>query len=159
MIEIERKFLVLNKDYRAAAVSKSEMVQGFLSTDPSRTVRIRSMGECAWITIKGKTDFGGTTRNEWEYEIPMEEAEAMLVLCSPGVIRKIRYRVAVGHHFFEVDEFLDENMGLVVAEIELNSVSESFEKPHWLGEEVTGKKEYYNSQLSLKPYSTWKNSC
>lgn len=159
MIEIERKFLVVNQDYRTQAVSSAEMVQGFLSTDPNRTVRIRRTGNCAWITIKGKTDFGGTTRNEWEYEIPIADAEAMLELCGPGVLRKIRYRVPVGRHFFEVDEFLDENAGLVVAEIELSTVTETFEKPSWLGREVTGEPCYYNSQLSLKPYTTWKNIC
>lgn len=157
MIEIERKFLVLNQDYREEATSSAEMVQGFLSTDPSRTVRIRRMGDCAWITIKGKTTFGGTTRNEWEYEIPVDEADAMLVLCQPGVLRKNRYRVPAGQHIFEVDEFLDENLGLVVAEVELKNVSESFEKPFWLGREVTGEPSYYNSQLSVKPYSTWKD--
>ena len=157
MIEIERKFLVLNQDYRAEATSSAEMVQGFLSTDPSRTVRIRRMGDCAWITIKGKTAFGGTTRNEWEYEIPVDEADAMLVLCEPGVLRKNRYRVPVGQHIFEVDEFLDENLGLVVAEVELKNVSECFKKPSWLGREVTGEPSYYNSQLSVKPYSTWKD--
>lgn len=157
MIEIERKFLVLDDTYRKEATSSSEMVQGFLSIDPVRTVRVRRMGEMAWITIKGKTDSSGTTRMEWEYEIPTVEAEEMLSLCGPGILRKVRYHVPVGRHVFEVDEFLDENLGLVVAEVELKNVSETFEKPSWLGSEVTGEPSYYNSQLSLIPYSTWKD--
>jgi CYTH domain-containing protein len=134
-----------------------EMVQGFLSTDPERTVRVRRMGDKGWITIKGITRAGGTTRNEWEYPIPPSEAEALLAICLPLRIRKIRYTIPMGAHTFEVDEFLEENEGLVLAEIELKAPDESFERPAWLGTEVTGDSAYYNSQLSLKPYRSWRN--
>lgn len=156
MIEIERKFLVNSFGYRAVARSRTEMVQGFLSTDPERIVRIRQMGEKAWLTIKGISGSGGTTRSEWEYEIPYKEARELLELSVTLPIRKVRYEVAVGSHIFEVDEFLDENEGLVLAEVELGHVAEQFERPSWLGQEVTGKPEYYNSQLSIKPFRSWK---
>ncbi|MFM1879513.1 MAG: hypothetical protein RLZZ241_2379 [Bacteroidota bacterium] len=156
MLEIERKFLVKDKTYRASASSKSEMVQGFLNTDPDRTVRVRSMGAKAWLTVKGKSNTAGTTRMEWEYEIPLNEAVELLKICHSGVLRKIRYHVPVGCHIFEVDEFLDKNEGLILAEVELQDPDEAFVKPDWLGKEVTGNPAYYNSQLSLKPYSTWK---
>jgi CYTH domain-containing protein len=156
MIEIERKFLVKDTSYRETASSRIEMVQGFLNTDPVKTVRVRRMGKEAWITVKGKTRKGGTTRHEWEYPIPVREAEELLRLCTPGVIRKMRYHVPVGSHLFEVDEFLDENEGLVLAEVELKDAAEAFEKPSWLGREVTGQPAYYNSQLSLNPFKSWK---
>lgn len=156
MIEIERKFLVNDSSYREAASAQTEMMQGFLNTDPVRTVRVRRMGGEAWITVKGKTHSGGTTRREWEYPIPVKDAEELLKLCKPVVIRKKRYRVPVGAHLYEVDEFLDENEGLVLAEVELKNPKEPFEKPSWLGREVTGQPAYYNSQLSLNPYKQWK---
>ncbi|MDG1571613.1 CYTH domain-containing protein [Robiginitalea sp. M366] len=156
MIEIERKFLVRDRSYRKEAARHWAMVQGFLSTDPERVVRVRRSGSEAWITIKGKTVDGGTTREEWEFEIPPEAAERLLQLCLPVVIRKIRYEVVYGGHTFEVDEFQDDNQGLTLAEIELTDVAEAFDRPGWLGEEVTGRPEYYNSQLSKKPYATWK---
>lgn len=155
MIEIERKFLVNDTSYREAASTRTEIMQGFLNTDPVRTVRIRRMGKEAWITVKGKSHSGGTTRREWEYPIPVKDAEELFKLCKPGVIRKTRYHVPVGEHLFEVDEFLDENEGLVLAEVELKNLKEAFEKPAWLGPEVTGQPAYYNSQLSLKPYKQW----
>ncbi|WP_088339862.1 CYTH domain-containing protein [Robiginitalea sediminis] len=155
MIEIERKFLVRNRSYREAAVQHWEMIQGFLSTNPDRVVRIRRCGNQAWITIKGCSDAGGTTRQEWEYAISPEDATEMLEICLPSVIRKIRYEVPVGHHIFEVDEFQDDNQGLILAEVELQEEGESFPRPAWLGEEVTGKPEYYNSQLSKNPFKTW----
>lgn len=155
MIEIERKFLVVNRSYRDQATKSWQMVQGFLSTDPKRVVRIRQSGTQAWMTVKGKTGKGGTTRMEWEYEIPMEAAEGLLKICLPVIIRKIRYEVPYRGHTFEVDEFQDENEGLTVAEVELTHADERFERPDWLGEEVTGRPEYYNSQLSAKPFTTW----
>lgn len=132
------------------------MVQGFLSTDPERTVRVRRSGDRAWITIKGLTTDSGTTRREWEYEIPPADAEALLALCPDAPIRKTRFEVPSGRHLFEVDEFQGANDGLVLAEVELGTVSEDYLKPGWLGREVTGNPAYYNSQLSKKPYSTWK---
>ncbi len=155
MTEIERKFLVTSTAYREQAHRRMEMVQGFLSRNPERTVRIRRMGDLGWITVKGRTTDGGTTRSEWEYEIPAADAEALLSLCLPEPIRKVRYEVPFGGHVFEVDEFGGANSGLVLAEIELKSSDETFERPDWLGREVTGLPEYYNSQLSKKPYTRW----
>ena len=155
MLEIERKFLVVSRAYRDHATSRRDMVHGFLSTDPERTIRVRRSGEKAWMTIKGLTTESGTTRREWEYEIPPEDAEALLALCPDTPIRKTRYEVPLGHHVFEVDEFRDANEGLVLAEVELQRADEAFTRPEWLGEEVTGNPAYYNSQLSIKPYTTW----
>lgn len=155
MVEIERKFLVTGPAYREQAHSRMEMVQGFLNRDPERTVRIRRMGGRGWITVKGKTTGGGTTRSEWEYEIPAPDADALLALCLPEPIRKLRFEVPFGGHLFEVDEFGGANQGLILAEIELKSADEPFERPEWLGREVTGRPEYYNSQLSKNPYTKW----
>ncbi len=157
MVEIERKFLVRNQEYREEAATSFEMVQAFLSTDPDRTVRVRKIGEQGWITIKGRTGAGGTTREEWEYAIPGEEATGLLEICLPGAIHKTRFTVPFGSHVFEVDEFHGDNQGLILAEVELQAADESFQKPSWLGKEVTGSPEYYNSQLSIKPYTSWKD--
>ncbi|MGB5377083.1 CYTH domain-containing protein [Muriicola sp.] len=156
MIEIERKFLVTSKAYQTQAYSQAEIVQGFLSTHPERTVRVRLTGDTGFITVKGKTDPDGTTRFEWEREISAKEAKSLLEICKEGVIRKIRYRVKNGRHVVEVDEFQDHNKDLVIAEIELKRADESFIRPAWLGEEVTGDPRYYNSQLSKNPYASWK---
>lgn len=155
MIEIERKFLVRDTGYRESANSIIRIVQGFLNTDPDRTVRVRCIGEQGFITIKGKTFGDGTSRPEWEYDIPVHEAEELLSLCIPSVIEKIRYQIPVGEHTFEVDEFLGANQGLVLAEVELSQEDEAFVRPHWLGKEVTGDPRYYNSQLSQNPFSAW----
>lgn len=154
-LEIERKFLVRSLDYREVAVSKKRIVQGFLNTHPERTVRIRVAGEKAFITVKGIGNSSGTTRFEWEKEIPVAEATNLIDLCEPIVVEKIRYNVLQGDHLFEVDEFLGENKGLIIAEIELKHEDEAFEKPAWLGKEITGNTAYYNSQLSKKPYNQW----
>lgn len=158
MIEIERKFLVKANDFKAEAFQKTRIVQGFLNTDPHRTVRIRIHGEQAFITVKGLSNKTGLSRFEWEKAIPVKEAEALLELCEPGVIEKVRYLVKINNHTFEVDEFLGENQGLVIAEVELRNENESFTKPAWLGPEVTGDVRYYNSQLSKDPYINWKNN-
>ncbi|MEO8516761.1 MAG: CYTH domain-containing protein [Flavobacterium sp.] len=155
MIEIERKFLVLNHDFVDLAVTKNRIVQGYLNSDPERTVRIRIKGDQGFLTIKGKGNDSGTTRLEWETEIPLAEAEKLLTLCESGVIDKTRHEILSGKHTYEVDIFDGENEGLIIAEIELTSENESFEKPHWLGEEVTGNKQYYNSYLSQFPYTKW----
>ena len=155
MIEIERKFLINNMGFKEMASSKNHITQGFLNTDPKRTVRIRIYGEEAYITVKGKGNASGTTRFEWERPISVQDAKALLPLCEPGVLEKIRYRVPVGKHIFEVDEFLGENKGLYVAEVELSDEDEGYEKPVWLGSEITGEIKYYNSQLSKNPYTTW----
>jgi adenylate cyclase len=150
--EIERKFLVLSERFKNEAVSQTRIVQGFLNRDPMRTVRVRIKGDKGFLTIKGKTNATGTTRSEWETEISRTDAEHLLTLCEAGVIEKIRYEIPVGKHCFEVDEFLGENQGLILAEIELQAENETFPKPDWLGNEVTGDVRYYNSQLSLTPF-------
>ncbi|RNL92987.1 CYTH domain-containing protein [Sinomicrobium pectinilyticum] len=155
MIETERKFLVRSDGFKKEAKSATRIVQGFLNTDPERTVRIRIKGDKGFITVKGKSDAGGMSRYEWEKEIPAGEAEELLLLCEKGIIEKTRYEIPNGKHFFEVDAFAGENTGLIVAEIELFSEQDEFDRPDWLGEEVTGDRRYYNSQLSRNPYSTW----
>lgn len=157
MIEIERKFLTVSSDYKKTAITKKRIVQGFLNTAIERTVRIRVKGDQGFITVKGKSNDIGTSRFEWEKEISVEDATALLELCEPGILDKIRYEVPYGEdgHIFEVDEFLGVNEGLVLAEIELTHEYEVFEKPNWLGNEVTGETAYYNSQLSKKPFKDW----
>ncbi len=155
MIEIERKFLVLSEEFKSEAFQQTHIVQGFLNTDPYRTVRVRLKGEQGSITVKGISNDSGTSRLEWEKEISVEEAKILLSICEIGVIDKIRYEIKKGNHIFEVDEFLADNKGLIIAEIELSSENEPFEKPKWLGEEVTGITKYYNSQLSKHPFKKW----
>lgn len=152
--EIERKFLVKG-DFKPEAVKQTRIIQGYLSSVPERTVRVRVKGEKGFLTIKGIGNESGASRYEWETEIPVNEAEELLAICEPGVIDKIRYIVKSGKHSFEVDEFFGENQGLIVAEVELNSEDEAFEKPGWLGEEVTGYTKYYNSMLMKNPYKHW----
>ena len=152
--EIERKFLVKG-DFKPEAVKQTRIIQGYLSSVPERTVRVRVKGDRGFLTIKGIGSESGASRYEWETEIPVKEAEELLAICEPGVIDKIRYIVKSGEHAFEVDEFFGENQGLIVAEVELNSEDEAFEKPAWLGEEVTGYTKYYNSMLMKNPYKHW----
>jgi adenylate cyclase len=153
--EIERKFLVKSDAYKSQASKETRITQGYLSSVPERTVRVRVKGSKGYITIKGKGNASGASRYEWEKEIPVEEVIELLQICEPGVIDKTRYEVKNGAFKFEVDEFYGENQGLVVAEIELNSEDDSFEKPEWLGEEVTGDVKYYNSMLMKNPYCKW----
>ena len=155
MVEIERKFLVKNEDFKAEFYQKNRITQGFLNTDPLRTVRIRIKDETAFLTVKGKNNEAGLSRFEWEKEIDKTEAESLLKLCEPGMIDKTRFLVKSDSHIFEVDEFYGENKGLIVAEVELETEEEVFEKPDWLGQEVTGDPRYYNSQLSKNPYKSW----
>lgn len=155
MLEIERKFLVTSHSFKNEVVKSYRIVQGFLNTHPERTVRVRIKGNQGFLTVKGLSNKAGTTRMEWEKEVSLEEAELLMQLCEPGVIEKTRYEIKVGNHLFEVDEFLGENEGLIVAEIELNSENEIFKKPQWLGIEVTGETKYYNSQLSKNPFKNW----
>lgn len=154
-LEIERKFLVLNDDYKAQSNHSTRIKQGYLSSVHGRTVRVRIKGENGYLTIKGQSNASGTTRFEWEREIPAEEAIELLTLCEPVLIDKTRYEVNLGSHTFEIDEFYGENQGLVVAEIELSHEDEAFDKPSWLGLEVTGDVRYYNSALMKYPYSSW----
>lgn len=154
--EIERKFLVIGNGYKAEAKMNARIIQGYLSSVPERTVRVRTKGERAYLTIKGIGNESGASRFEWEQEIPIDEAHELLKLCEKGVIDKTRYMVKVGEHMFEVDEFHGDNTGLTVAEVELGSEDEKFDRPAWLGDEVTGDKRYYNSMLMKNPYKDWK---
>ena len=155
MVEIERKFLVLSDEYKSQATVKNSIAQGYLNSDPNRTVRIRIKGESGFLTIKGKGNESGTTRFEWETELPLFEAKPLLALCEDGVIDKIRYEIPSGKHVFEVDEFAGDNDGLVIAEIELSAEDETFDRPDWLGKEVSGDIRFYNAYLSKNPYSKW----
>lgn len=152
--EIERKFLVRG-EFKSLAYASERIVQGYLSSVPERTVRVRIKGKKGFLTIKGIADEEGVSRYEWEKEIPANEAQELMQLCEPGVIDKVRYLVKCGTHVFEVDEFRGENAGLILAEVELQAAAEDFERPEWLGEEVTGAKRYYNSMLSRCPYTQW----
>lgn len=156
MTETERKFLVTSNSYREETTSKVRIVQGFLNKHPERTVRVRIKGMKGYLTIKGKSNTSGTTRFEWEKEIPLQEAEELMKLCEGPNIDKIRYEVSFSNHLFEIDEFEGENKGLIVAEVELEKEDEKFDKPAWLGQEVTGDIRYYNSQLVSHPYNIWK---
>lgn len=155
MIEIERKFLVLSEAYKKEAVKKTRIIQGFLNSDKKRTVRVRLKENVGFLTVKGESSKDGLSRFEWETQITKEEAEALLKLCEPGIIDKIRYEVVVKNHTFEIDEFFGDNQGLVIAEIELKHKKETFEKPNWLGKEVTGNVKYYNSQINKNPFKYW----
>lgn len=155
MVEIERKFLVISEAFIGESFAHKRIVQAYLSSVPERTVRIRIKGDKGFITIKGKSNYSGTTRLEWEKEISLQEAQSLLSICESGIIDKIRYEVKVGNHVFEVDVFSGENEGLIIAEIELQSEHEIFEKPLWLGKEVTSDERFYNSFLSKKPFKTW----
>ena len=153
-LEIERKFLVTG-EFKSLAASSQRIIQGYLCSDAKRTVRVRVKGDVGYLTIKGRSNDGGLSRFEWEKEITREEAELLLPLCEPGVIDKVRYLVEHEGHVFEVDEFLGENQGLVLAELELSSETEEYSRPEWLGQEVTGDRRYYNSYLSAYPFVTW----
>jgi len=145
-IEIERKFLV-NGGFQHLSVKNIHIRQAYLSNCPERTIRLRIAGKKAFLTIKSDPQADSFTRMEWEYELPLSDAEEMMKICIPGKIEKTRYYVPCGKHMFEVDVFHDKNEGLIIAEIELSSESEVFEKPGWLGEEVTGDPSYYNVNL------------
>ncbi|MBG6186620.1 CYTH domain-containing protein [Flavobacterium sp. CAN_S2] len=155
MIEIERKFLVKNDSFKREAFAKNHIAQGYLSSVPERTVRVRIKGEKGFLTIKGASNDSGLSRFEWEKEIPVSEAKSLLLLCEKGVIDKTRFEIKKGNHVFEVDEFYNDNEGLIVAEIELDSENDTFEKPDWLGKEVTGDIRYYNAYLSKNPFKNW----
>ncbi|MBP5668557.1 MAG: CYTH domain-containing protein [Salinivirgaceae bacterium] len=152
--EIERKFLVAG-EFRQFATAEYRICQGYLSSDPQRTVRVRIKGDKGYLTIKGASTADGLSRFEWEKEIAVSEAEMLLKLCLPGAIEKTRYIVPFGGLTFEVDEFFGENAGLVMAEVELESATQQVSLPEWLGQEVTGDKRYYNSYLSQRPFSKW----
>ena len=151
--EIERKFLVRGDSWRAGAHGKRYR-QGYLSTVKERTVRVRVAGDQGYVTIKGITI--GDTRPEYEYEIPLADANEMIdKLCERPFIEKTRYRIPQGEVVFEVDEFEGVNHGLIVAEVELKSEDEKFDKPGWLGDEVSNDPRYFNANLVAKPFTTW----
>ena len=157
-LEIERKFLVCNDGYRREAFRSSRIKQGYICSERGRTVRVRIRDDKGYLTIKGASDEKGLSRYEFEKEILLDEAEQLLKLCEPGMIDKTRFLVKSGSHTFEVDEFYGENEGLVIAEVELQSEDELFEKPHFIGREVTGDRRYYNSHLLKHPFSVWRES-
>ena len=153
--EIERKFLVLNDSYKRESFSHSRIQQGYITSERGRTVRIRIRDEKAYITIKGPSLNGGLSRYEFEQEIPMDDARQLMALCEPGIIDKTRWLVKSGSHTFEVDEFFGDNAGLVMAEVELRSEDDVVLIPDFIGDEVTGDRRYYNSQLRRNPFRLW----
>ena len=154
-LEIERKFLVKDGRYKEQSFAHSRIRQGYICSGHGRTVRVRIRDTRGYLTIKGPSTNGGLSRYEFEKEITLDEAEHLMQLCEPGVIEKTRYLVKSGIHTFEVDEFYGENEGLVMAEVELSSEDEPYEKPDFIGEEVTGDRRYYNSYLRSNPFSLW----
>lgn len=153
-VEIERKYLVTGDSWRAAVESQSRIMQGYLSEGGRATVRARVKGDKAFLTIKGATT--GISRSEYEYEIPVADAEQMLAeLAVSSVIDKTRYGVRQGNHVWDLDVFAGDNVGLVMAEVELGSEDEAFEMPDWAGEEVSGDGRYFNSNLASHPFKTW----
>jgi CYTH domain-containing protein len=154
-VEIERKFLVKNDSFKELSYRCISITQGFLNSDKNRVVRIRITDDKGFITIKGITSNDGTSRYEWEKEIELDEAKSLLNLCEKGVILKKRYLINHKEWVYEIDVFNGDNLGLVVAEVELKSKDEFFEKPDWLGIEVTGVTKYYNSELKNNPFKNW----
>ncbi|MBQ8226773.1 MAG: CYTH domain-containing protein [Bacteroidaceae bacterium] len=154
-IEIERKFLV-EGDYKSCATSHSRIIQGYISSQRGRTVRVRIRDRQGYLTIKGPSTAGGLSRYEFEKEITLDEALSLLRICEPGIIDKVRWLVPVGKHTFEVDEFFGENEGLVMAEVELSDENEAYERPEFLGREVTGDRRFYNSCLRVHPFKEWR---
>ena len=154
-MEIERKFMVRGNGYRQLAYASDRIKQGYICSGHGRTVRVRLRGGRGYLTIKGPSLDGGLSRYEFEKEITPDEAEQLFRLCEQGIIDKTRYLVKSGQHTFEVDEFYGDNEGLVMAEVELGAEDEPYEKPDFIGEEVTGDRRYYNSQLRKKPFTKW----
>ena len=156
-LEIERKFLVRDDSFKRLAFDSSRIKQGYIASGHGRTVRVRIRDARGYLTIKGPSENGGLSRYEFEKEITLEEAEQLMRLCEPGIIDKTRYLVSSGKHTFEVDEFYGENEGLVMAEVELASEGEPYEKPDFIGQEVTGDRRFYNSHLRQYPFKLWRD--
>ena len=154
-VEIERKFLVKNNSFKQESFAEKSMKQGYLNSNKNRTVRIRITDDKAFITVKGDSNSTGVSRFEWEKEIDKLEAEELLLLCETTIIEKNRFYVKSHQHVYEIDEFFGDNYGLIIAEVELKNEDEAYTKPLWLGEEVTGRKKYYNSKLSKNPFKDW----
>ena len=155
MIEIERKYSVKNSTFLANAKESYKITQGYLNSDKNRTVRVRIKGDRGFITVKGISSDDGLSRFEWEKEIAVHEAEALLQLCEDFIIDKTRYLIPFKEVVFEVDVFEGANQGLIIAEVELNSTNQKFDVPDWLGDELTGNERYYNAYLSNYPFTTW----
>ena len=157
-LEIERKFLVKNNDYKRQATSSSRICQGYICSDRGRTVRVRIRDSRGYLTIKGPSDIGGLARYEFEKEITLDEAQHLMEICEPGKIDKTRYLVKSpdGIHTWEVDEFHGDNDGLIMAEIELGSEDEAYQKPAFIGREVTGDRRFYNSHMRKNPFKLWR---
>ena len=156
-LEIERKFLVRSSDYKRLAHKSYRIKQGYICSGGGKTVRVRQRDDQGFLTIKGPSPDGGLSRYEFEREIPVDDAKAMLTLCRGGLIEKTRYLIPFAGHTFEVDEFHGANDGLIFAEVELGSADEAFEKPDFLGPEVTGNSHFYNKHLLRDSYPNWKN--
>ncbi len=156
-LEIERKFLVTG-EFRDQAYSHSRIRQGYILTGQGKTIRIRIRDDRGYLTIKGPSNRAGLARYEFETEVSLADAQDLMRICEPGIIDKTRYLVCSGEHIFEVDEFYGDNEGLVMAEVELGSEDEPFEKPSFIGREVTGDRRFYNSHLRRNPYCLWKDS-
>lgn len=154
--EIERKYLITG-EFKSKAIKSLQIKQGYLSSIPERTVRVRIQNDQGFLTIKGSNKKNSISRFEWEKEITKEEANELIQLCEVGIIDKIRYIIPFGDKIIEVDEFYGENEGLILAEIELDDENENIEKPNWLGKEVTDDPRYYNSMLMKNPYKNWYN--
>ncbi len=152
-VEIERKFLITNNDWKPLVINSFSIKQGYLSLAPERTVRVRTKNNKAYLTIKGKNK--GITRAEFEYEIPIIEAEQLLLLCEGTIIEKVRHEVVYEHKIWEIDVFKGDNQGLIIAELELINEEETFKIPDWLGKEVSTEAKYYNSSLATLPYAKW----
>lgn len=152
-IEIERKFLLFNSDWRKEVYASLQISQGYLSSDPGRTVRVRISDQQAFITIKSKTE--GTSRAEFEYEIPIGDARQLIQLCERPIIEKVRNLVKVEEKIWEIDEFAGDNQGLIVAEIELETEEETITLPDWVGKEVSHDPRYFNASLISHPYNQW----
>lgn len=152
-VEIERKFLVTNSKWQAPKIQSFKIKQGYLSTDPARSIRVRIKNQLAFLTIKGATK--GISRQEFEYPIPLHEAEKLLLLCTACLIEKTRFIVPADGKTWEIDVFSGANKGLVLAELELKHTNEAFTKPNWLGKEVSDDERYYNLALAQKPYKSW----
>lgn len=156
LLEIERKFIVVG-EFKSQAISSTHIAQGYIASGNGRTVRVRIRGDKGYLTIKGPSDKAGLARFEWEKEIPLAEAEALMKICEPGIIEKTRWLVPAedGKHIWEVDVFEGDNAGLIMAEIELESEADQFKKPDFIGPEVTGDRRFYNSHMRRYPYKMW----
>ena len=158
LLEIERKFLVVG-EFRNLATSSTHIAQGYIASGNGRTVRVRIRGDKGYLTIKGPSDHAGLARFEWEKEITLAEAKALMTICDPGIIEKTRWLVPSedGKHTWEVDVFEGENEGLIMAEIELESEDDVIEKPAFIGKEVTGDRRFYNSHMRRYPFRLWRD--